>query len=98
MARIAALVFLVVVAALPAAAQVFCAPHDAITDLLGKRYAEAPEAWGLTADGNLIEVFTSRGGSLTLVETTPAGTSCPQAAGQGWTQVPVQARKRTPFM
>ena len=88
MARIAALVFLVVVAALPAAAQVFCAPHDA-TDLLGKRYAEAPEAWGLTADGNLIEVFTSRGGSWTLVETTPAGTSCPQAAGQGWTQVPV---------
>jgi hypothetical protein len=98
MARIAALFLLVIFAAFPAVAQVFCASHDAIADLLGKRYAEAPEAWGFTAEGNLIEVFTSRSGSWTLVVTTPAGTSCPQAAGRSWTQARIEVGKRAPAM
>ena len=71
------------------AQQVACAPHDAMAERLGARFAEAPASKGLASSGKLVELFTSEdGGTWTLVLTEPRGVSCIVAAGKYWYDVP----------
>jgi hypothetical protein len=62
-----------------------CNSHDKLVEMLGSTYTEAPNAFGLQANGHLLEVFVSRkSGSWTMVSTRPDGVSCIVAAGQHW--------------
>lgn len=65
--------------------------HDAteIAKQLHSKYDEAPVAFGLQSNGNLLQVFSSEEkGTWTVVSTTPAGLSCIVAAGKRWESLP----------
>jgi hypothetical protein len=65
--------------------------HDAteIAKQLSNKYDEAPVAFGLQSNGNLLQVYASeQKGTWTVVSTTPAGMSCIVAAGKRWESLP----------
>ncbi len=62
-----------------------CNERDNIIELLAKKYQETPIAAGVTNTGGLVEVLTdTKGGTWTIIVTTPQGMSCLVAAGEGW--------------
>ena len=68
-----------------AAAQPQCNDRKQVLDLLAQKYKEAPVASGVTNNGGLVEVLTdAKGGTWTIIVTTPQGVSCLVAAGEGW--------------
>ena len=81
-------------AAAPASAQsVPCTDRSDIVKKLAKAYSETPTAVGVTSDGSLIEVLTSRDGhSWTLILTLPNGMACPVAEGEDWQTMPQVAQ------
>lgn len=69
----------------PASAQEkMCAERDVFLDQLSVRYGELPERFGLMPNGNVLEVFSSDGGSFTVLVTNPKGQSCMIASGDAW--------------
>jgi hypothetical protein len=67
-----------------------CHNASEIAKQLSSRYAEAPVAFGLQSNGNLLQVYSSEEkGTWTVVSTTPTGTSCIVAAGKRWESLPV---------
>lgn len=65
--------------------------HNAteIAKQLGSKYDEAPVAFGLQSNGNLLQVYTSeRKDTWTVVSTSPNGLSCIVAAGKRWEDIP----------
>ena len=66
--------------------------HDAIeiAKQLSKKYEEAPIAFGLQSNGNLLQIYTSQTKrTWTVVSTTPTGKSCIVAAGKRWENLPL---------
>ncbi len=62
-----------------------CNNRDEVLNLLAQKYKEAPVASGVTNNGGLVEVLTdAKGGTWTIIVTTPQGVSCLVAAGEGW--------------
>ncbi len=65
-----------------------CNERDRVLELLAKKYKESPVAAGVTNTGGLVEVLTDgKGGTWTIIITTPQGVSCLVAAGEGWREV-----------
>ena len=65
--------------------------HNAteIAKQLGSKYDEAPVAFGMQSNGNLLQVYASEDkGTWTVVSTTPTGMSCIVAAGRRWESLP----------
>lgn len=65
--------------------------HDAneIAKQLSTKYEEAPVAFGLQSNGNLLQIYTSETkNTWTVVSTTPTGKSCIVAAGKRWESLP----------
>ena len=65
--------------------------HNAteIAKQLSSKYEEAPVAFGLQSNGNLLQVYASEDkNTWTVVSTTPAGLSCIVAAGKSWESLP----------
>ncbi len=72
-----------------AMAQVYCGQRDKIVELLAVKYKEAPIATGVSSNGSLIEVLSTHDGDTwTLIVTSPDGSSCLIASGQGWRAKP----------
>jgi len=66
-----------------------CKPWREVITELGSRYAERPVAFGLQANGSLLQVFASeRTGTWTLVTMHPNGTACLIGAGSSWESLP----------
>ena len=66
--------------------------HNAteIAKQLSNKYSEAPVAFGLQSNGNLLQVyFSEEKDTWTVVSTTPAGISCILAAGKRWESLPL---------
>lgn len=62
-----------------------CGKRNTILSFLSSKYSEKPIAMGVAANGGLIEVLSSNGGStFTIVVTMPKGNTCMVAAGEGW--------------
>ncbi len=71
------------------AAEATGTPRDVVVKFLGERHAEAPVAYGLAANGGLIEVFTTADGATwTIVLTMPNGMSVVVGSGEAWTRRP----------
>lgn len=71
------------------AAEATGTPRDVMVKILGERHAEAPVAYGLAANGGLIEVFTTADGATwTMVLTMPNGMSVVVGSGEAWTRRP----------
>lgn len=67
--------------------------HDAgeIHKQLSKKYDEAPVAFGLQTNGNLLQIYASADkGTWTVISTSPAGLACIVAAGKSWESLPVK--------
>ncbi len=65
--------------------------HDAgeIAKQLSAKYKEAPVAFGLQSNGNLLQIYASdKKSTWTVVSTSPNGKSCIVAAGKRWERVP----------
>ena len=65
--------------------------HNAaeIAKQLSSKYEEAPVAFGLQSNGNLLQVYAStQKDTWTVVSTTPNGMSCIVAAGKKWESLP----------
>jgi len=65
--------------------------HNAteIAKQLSSKYDEAPVAFGLQSNGNLLQVYSSEEkDTWTVVSTTPGGMSCIVAAGKRWESLP----------
>ena len=66
-----------------------CHSHADLAAMLNRKYAEAPNAVGVQANGHLVEVFASSdGASWTIVVTRPDGVSCIVAVGEDWEMLP----------
>ena len=78
---------LVCVSAL-AHAQSVCFQRAEFVTELGRKFLEAPIAYGLTSTGQVIEVLASGTGSWTMIVTSTDGTSCAVAAGESWSKFP----------
>ena len=87
MRSVLAILLLGAVAA-PAQAQTACAVRDFIARSLAATHEEVPVGQGLTAGGDLIEVFASTEGTWTVVVTQPSKLSCIHAAGVYWLKLP----------
>ena len=77
-------------------AQSVCHQHAEFVTELGRKYLEAPIAYGLTSTGQVIEVLASGNGSWTMIITSTDGTTCAVAAGESWSKVPGE-RFSTPY-
>jgi len=66
----------------------FCGNRAEVAQTLEKSYAEHPSAMGLSAGGGMVEVFSSKNGTWTIVITQPTGLSCIIAAGENWESLP----------
>jgi hypothetical protein len=94
---VAAMVFACGAFAGPAGAQMApsnprmpCHNATEIAKQLSNKYDEAPVAFGLQSNGNLLQVYSSeQKGTWTVVSTTPTGVSCIVAAGKRWESLPV---------
>jgi hypothetical protein len=71
-----------------------CADRDKIVAKLGSEYNETAGSRGLTHKGAVLEIFTSREGSWTIIVTTPTAgiglRSCLVAHGESWESLPLQ--------
>jgi hypothetical protein len=74
----------------PANPRMPCHNATEIAKQLSSKYDEAPVAFGLQSNGNLLQVYSSEAkDTWTVVSTTPAGMSCIVAAGKRWESLPV---------
>lgn len=72
-----------------------CDQRQRVIGHLAAKYKEAPIAIGVTNAGGLVEVLsTGDGQTWTIIVSSPDGTSCLLATGEGWRAIhldPVEA-------
>ena len=64
-----------------------CFPAPQIAQALLNGHQETPTGLGVAAGGNLMVLYTSPGGSWTVVVENPSGMACLAASGEGWQAV-----------
>ncbi len=69
-----------------AKAQQICGDRAKIIDHLGSGYKEMRSGIGLAASGTVIELFTAKTGTWTMLMTAPDGRTCVMGTGEGWEQ------------
>jgi hypothetical protein len=76
--------------AIPATAQqqLACGKREDMVKALFSQYSEEQRAIGLAHQTAIIEVFTSKTGSWTILLTKPDGASCIVGAGEAWEDIP----------
>lgn len=76
---------------LPATAEqriIPCGKRADLVKALAARYREQPRAMGLASQTAMIEIFTSKAGTWTILLTRPNGASCIVSAGENWEENP----------
>ena len=63
-----------------------CAKRTAILKTLSTKYGEVPIGVGLTANGSVLELLASGGGSWSIIVTDTTGTAGPVAIGEAWSK------------
>ena len=93
----AALVALVLLSAGRAAwsQALLCGERTAVLAHLEQRFSEQRAAFGMTADGRLLEVFAGPTGSWTILVTAPGGPTCLVRSGSDWREI--ETRGEEPF-
>ena len=70
--------------AAPATAQMVCGDHSKMVGFLDRDYRESRSGLGLTASGAVVELYTARSGTWTMLITEPGGNTCVMGNGEGW--------------
>lgn len=73
-------------------AQTICGARSDIVAKLTTHYEEQQAAMGLASNGTLFEIFSSKGGTWTLMFTEPGGKTCLIATGEGWQKIKQAAK------
>jgi hypothetical protein len=68
--------------------QIPCGKRADIIKMLFNKYQEQPRAMAISNQTVLLEVFTSKAGSWTIIFTQPNGASCIVGAGDSWEEIP----------
>jgi len=63
-----------------------CADHNTIIAKLSSKYNEQRSGMGLVGSSGMVELFTAKNGTWTIIVTQVDGTSCIVAAGNSWSQ------------
>ena len=61
-----------------------CAPYDAAVAELKEKYNEESHSYGIAQNGNLVEVFSSKDETWTIMVVSPNGMACVVADGYNW--------------
>ncbi len=77
-----------VLAASPAQAGLMCGKHVDFVKALTDKFEEQGKAMAIAGQRNLLEVFTSKSGTWTILMTSPEGKTCIVAAGNSWEDLP----------
>ncbi|MHA1545446.1 MAG: hypothetical protein ACTSUY_03335 [Alphaproteobacteria bacterium] len=64
-----------------------CGSYAQVKDLLSDRYKESPKSVGMVADKGVVQLFTSDGGTWSIILTSTQGRSCVIAAGHTWQEI-----------
>ena len=83
---IAALACVVLTPTLSHAAEQPCSERKQIVEFLGRAHAEFLVGRGVSTGGRMVEIFASGAGSWSVIWSSPSGTSCLVASGEGWEQ------------
>ncbi len=75
-------------------AQERCGERSKFVELMETRFGETHQAFGITSEGTMVELFASPSGTWTLVLSLPNGSSCLIGAGTDWTETPEEKPKR----
>jgi hypothetical protein len=81
MARLLALVLMLIIATPAGAVRITCAPRENLLRFLSINYQEAPLLTLVSADGHTLEVVASEKGTWTLLRTIPGQLPCVIDAG-----------------
>ena len=65
-----------------------CGKRADFVKALNDKYQESNKALGIAGQVNLVELFSSKTGSWTILVTTPEGKTCIIAAGNSWENLP----------
>lgn len=74
----------------PAMAEIMCGDREEVIDSLENVHKESPISMGLAVNGTVVEVFSSKKGTFTIIMTHPNGLSCLVTAGEFWETLPVR--------
>jgi hypothetical protein len=67
------------------AATAFCAEYKNLIKTMEKKYKEQPVARGLTSDGKMMEILSSKNGeTFTIIFVKSDGQACAVGAGENW--------------
>ena len=65
-----------------------CKQRSEIIQILGRKFGETQQSFGLQSDRRVLELYASPNGSWTAILTLPSGKACVVASGEAWTIVP----------
>lgn len=74
----------------PAMAEIMCGDREEVIDSLENVHKESPISMGLATNGAVVEIFSSKTGTFTIIMTHPNGLSCLVTAGEFWETLPVR--------
>jgi hypothetical protein len=90
MLKFASLSFLGLIAlgSVSAEAATACGSRAEFLKTLKNKFQESSRALGIIGKTNVLEVYTSKEGTWTILVTAPEGKSCIIAAGNSWEELP----------
>lgn len=88
LAFIAAMFLALLLIAKPGHAMGMCGKRADFIKALNDKYSETGKALGIAGQVNLVEFFTSKAGTWTILVTDTQGRACIIAAGNSWQDVP----------
>lgn len=65
-----------------------CKERGEIIKILGRKFGETRQSFGLQSDRRVLELYASPTGSWTAILTLPSGKACVVASGEAWTTLP----------
>lgn len=72
----------------PAQATTVCGSRQDFVKALADKFNEQGKALAIAGQSNLLEIYTSKAGTWTILMTSPAGKTCIIAAGNSWEDIP----------
>ena len=74
-----------------------CGKRSALVGKLNGKYSETTDAIGLVANGSVLELLVSEGGSWSMIMTNPQGVTCLVMAGESWQKITPTLKKENSF-
>ncbi len=74
----------VMLGATPTSAQMVCGDRSKMVGYLDRDYQESRSGLGLASNGAVVELYTAKTGTWTMLITKPGGKTCVIGSGESW--------------